>query len=45
MNPSETTKHELVNDDTVFVGSATEIIEQMRQQSASTVAAPGNQSH
>ena len=32
MTTTEPTKHELLNDDTVFVGSATEIIEQMREQ-------------
>ena len=32
MTTTKPTKHELLNDDTVFVGSATEIIEQMREQ-------------
>ena len=32
MKIQEQTKHEIVNDDTVFVGSAVEIVQQMRDQ-------------
>ena len=32
MNNQDTTKHEIVNDDTVFVGTASEIILDMREQ-------------
>ena len=32
MNTPEPTKHELVNEDTVFAGTAVEIVEQMREQ-------------
>ena len=32
MNTQEKTKHEIVNDDTVFVGTAAEIVLDMRQQ-------------
>ena len=32
MNAPEKTKHEIVNDDTVFVGTAIEIILEMREQ-------------
>ena len=32
MNAPERTKHEIVNDDTVFVGTAIEIILEMREQ-------------
>ncbi len=32
MNTQEATKHEIVNDDTVFVGTAAEIVLEMRQQ-------------
>jgi len=32
MKTAEQTKHEIVNEDTVFVGTALEILEQMRSQ-------------
>ena len=32
MSRQEATKHEIVNDDTVFVGTAVEIVLQMREQ-------------
>ena len=32
MKTQEATKHEIVNDDTVFVGTAVEIVLQMREQ-------------
>ena len=32
MNSPEQVKHEIVNEDTVFVGTAIEILEQMRRQ-------------
>jgi len=32
MKTAEQTKHEIVNEDTVFVGAASEIVEQMRDQ-------------
>ena len=32
MNEPEKTKHEIVNDDTVFVGTAAEIVLEMREQ-------------
>jgi len=32
MNTQEATKHEIVNDDTVFVGTAAEIVLEMREQ-------------
>ena len=32
MNTSEPIKHEIVNEDTVFVGTAAEIVLEMRQQ-------------
>ena len=32
MKTAEQTKHEIVNEDTVFVGTALEILEQMRNQ-------------
>jgi len=32
MNNTEKTKHELVNQDTVFAGTAVEIVRQMRDQ-------------
>ena len=32
MKTQETTKHEIINDDTVFVGTAVEIVLQMREQ-------------
>ena len=32
MNTQEPTKHEIVNDDTVFVGTSAEIVLEMRQQ-------------
>ena len=32
MNSPEKIKHEIVNEDTVFVGTALEILEQMRRQ-------------
>jgi hypothetical protein len=32
MNTQEATKHEIVNDDTVFVGTAVEIVLDMREQ-------------
>ena len=32
MNTQKATKHEIVNDDTVFVGTAVEIVLEMRQQ-------------
>ena len=32
MTTSEPTKHELLNEDTVFLGTAVEILEQMRDQ-------------
>ncbi len=30
MNTTEPTKHELLNEDTIFLGTAVEILEQMR---------------
>ena len=32
MNTQEATKHEIVNEDTVFVGTAVEIVGQIREQ-------------
>lgn len=32
MTTTQTAKHELVNEDTVFAGSAVEIVQQMRDQ-------------
>ncbi len=32
MTTTQTTKHELVNEDTVFAGSAVEIVQLMREQ-------------
>ncbi len=40
MNTQETTKHEIVNDDTVFVGTAVEIVGQIREQAYFERGAP-----